>query len=51
MPPIEPSRGAIDTDVHELTFSDERYPDRMRELSDRPPLLYVRGGACAPRRT
>jgi len=31
------------TDVHELTLSDERYPDRLRELSDPPKSLYVRG--------
>jgi DNA processing protein len=41
MPSIKPSRTA--TDVHELTLSDERYPDRLRHLSDPPPLLYVRG--------
>jgi DNA processing protein len=38
---IESSRNAAD--VHELTLSDERYPDRLRNLSDPPPLLYVRG--------
>jgi len=47
MPPIEPSRGAIDTDVHELTFSDERYPDRMRELSDRRRRSMCEGGVRA----
>jgi DNA processing protein len=26
-----------------LSFFDERYPDRLRDLSDPPPLLYVRG--------
>jgi len=31
------------TDVHELTLSDERYPDRLRELSDPPKSLYVLG--------
>jgi DNA processing protein len=31
------------TDVHELPFSDERYPDRLRDLSEPPPVLYVRG--------
>lgn len=31
------------TDLHELTPSDKRYPDRLRNLSDPPPLLYVRG--------
>ena len=41
MPPIDSSRSAAD--VHELTLSDERYPDRLRNLSDPPPLLYVRG--------
>lgn len=30
-------------DVHLLTFFDECYPDRLRELPDAPPLLYVRG--------
>ncbi len=38
---IKSSRTAAD--VHELTFSDERYPDRLRNLSDPPPVLYVRG--------
>ena len=38
---VKSSRSA--TDVHELTFSDERYPDRLRELSDPPAVLYVRG--------
>jgi DNA processing protein len=41
MPPIESSRTA--TDVHELSLSDEHYPNRLRELSDAPKLLYVRG--------
>ena len=41
MPSIKRSRTA--TDVHELTLSNERYPDRLRDLSDPPPLLYVRG--------
>ncbi len=41
MPSIKRSRTA--TDVHELTLSNERYPDRLRNLSDPPPLLYVRG--------
>jgi len=43
---IKPSRSA--TDLHELTSSDERYPDRLRNLSDPPPLLYVRGDAERP---
>lgn len=30
-------------DVELLTFFDKRYPDRLRDLSDPPPLLYVRG--------
>ncbi len=38
---IESSRSAAD--VHELTLSDKRYPARLRNLSDPPPLLYVRG--------
>ena len=38
---IESSRSAAD--VHELTLSDKRYPDRLRDLSDPPPVLYVRG--------
>jgi len=38
---VKSSRSA--TDVHELTLSDERYPDRLRELSDPPKSLYVRG--------
>lgn len=32
-------------DVSLITFFDERYPDRLRQLSDAPPLLYVRGDA------
>ena len=31
------------TDIQELTPSDEHYPDRLRNLSDPPPLLYVHG--------
>jgi len=38
---VKPSLTA--TDIQELTSSDERYPDRLRRLSDPPPLLYVRG--------
>jgi len=38
---VKSSRSAAD--VHELTLSDERYPDRLRSLPDPPPLLYVRG--------
>jgi predicted Rossmann fold nucleotide-binding protein DprA/Smf involved in DNA uptake len=38
---IKPSRSAAD--IHELAPSDKRYPDRLRNLSDPPPLLYVRG--------
>jgi DNA processing protein len=34
-----------DADVELLSFFDERYPNRLRELSDPPPLLYVRGDA------
>jgi DNA processing protein len=30
-------------DVKLLTFFDERYPDRLRDLPDPPPLLYVLG--------
>ncbi len=30
-------------DVGLLSFFDEPYPDRLRELSDPPPLIYVRG--------
>lgn len=33
------------TGVHLISFFDERYPERLRELSDAPPLLYVRGDA------
>jgi len=29
--------------VELVSFFDERYPERLRELSDPPPLLYVRG--------
>ncbi len=37
-----------DADVQLVTFSDERYPDCLRELSDLPLLLYVRGDAERP---
>ncbi len=33
------------TDIELLTFFDERYPERLRELADPPPLIYVRGDA------
>jgi DNA processing protein len=33
----------VTADVKLLTFFDKRYPDRLRELSDPPPLIYVRG--------
>jgi DNA processing protein len=32
-----------DAEVELLTFFDERYPERLRELADPPPLIYVRG--------
>jgi DNA processing protein len=32
-----------DAGVQLVTFFDERYPDRLRNLSDPPPLLYVCG--------
>jgi DNA processing protein len=32
-------------DIELLTFFDERYPNRLRELADPPPLIYVRGDA------
>ena len=32
-----------DADVRLVSFFDERYPDRLRNLADPPPLLYVRG--------
>ncbi|HEY3758687.1 MAG TPA: DNA-processing protein DprA [Solirubrobacteraceae bacterium] len=32
-----------DAGVELLTFFDERYPERLRELADPPPLIYVRG--------
>jgi DNA processing protein len=34
-----------DADVRLVTFFDELYPDRLRGLSDPPPLLYVLGDA------
>jgi DNA processing protein len=34
-----------DADVQLVSFFDEGYPDRLRGLSDPPPLLYVRGDA------
>ncbi len=30
-----------------LTWHDERYPPRLREIDDRPPVLYVRGELTA----
>lgn len=30
-----------------LTWHDERYPPRLREIDDRPPILYVRGELTA----
>lgn len=30
-------------DVHLVSFFDEHYPDRLRNVPDPPPLLYVRG--------
>lgn len=35
--------GYATEDVELLSFFDERYPERLRELSDPPPLIYVRG--------
>jgi DNA processing protein len=32
-----------DAGVDVLTFFDRRYPDRLRDLPDPPPLLYIRG--------
>jgi DNA processing protein len=32
-----------DADVQLVSFFDERYPDRLRNLSDPPPLIFVRG--------
>jgi DNA processing protein len=32
-----------DANVHLVSFFDDHYPDRLRTLSDPPPLLYVRG--------
>jgi DNA processing protein len=32
-----------DAGVTLLTFFDPRYPDRLRDLADPPPILYVRG--------
>jgi DNA processing protein len=34
-----------DAGVSVLAFFDERYPDRLRDLPDPPPVLYVRGDA------
>lgn len=35
-----------DAGVRVLTFFDEHYPDQLRDLSDPPPVLYVRGDAA-----
>lgn len=32
-----------ETDHHIITFDDERYPARLKDLPDAPPVLYVRG--------
>lgn len=29
-----------------LTFADEHYPEMLRQISDPPPLLYLRGDKC-----
>ncbi|HWO73446.1 MAG TPA: DNA-processing protein DprA, partial [Dehalococcoidia bacterium] len=29
--------------VHALTWEDEAYPARLKEIDDKPPVLYVRG--------
>jgi len=34
-----------DDGIEVIGFFDERYPDRLRHLSDPPPVLYVRGDA------
>ncbi len=33
--------------VHALTWHDDAYPSRLKEIYDRPPLLYVRGQLAA----
>lgn len=35
------------TGVTALTWHDERYPPRLKEIDDRPPVLYVRGEITA----
>lgn len=37
--------------VELLTFFDPRYPDRLRQIADPPPVLYVRGNADLLTRT
>ena len=41
-PEHEPERLA-DAGVQALTWHDTRYPDRLKETADAPPVLYVRG--------
>ncbi len=41
-PEHEPERLA-DAGVRALTWHDTRYPDRLKETADAPPVLYVRG--------
>jgi DNA processing protein len=33
--------------IHALTWHDDVYPARLKEIFDRPPILYVRGGLAA----
>ena len=41
-PEHQPERLA-DAGVQALTWHDTRYPDRLKEIADAPPVLYVRG--------
>lgn len=41
--PIETYQNMLDAGILALTPEDERFPRRLREIPDPPPLLYVRG--------
>lgn len=45
-PSIEPEREAAQMAAHgvrALTWHDDEYPDQLREVYDRPPVLFIRG--------
>ncbi len=43
MRPDEESRRLEQHRVHAITWHDDAYPKQLREIFDRPPVLYVRG--------